>query len=111
MKRIVTIILTVFALALTTVAPSFGATGTPVAPAKTNMRTLGFAIENMTCALCPITVRKAMKKVKGVKKVKVDFKTKTATVTFDPAETTAAAIAAASANAGYPAKAIEVKTP
>lgn len=65
-----------------------------------------FAIENMYCAACPITVRKAMEKVAGVKSVAVDFEAKTATVVFDPSVATVEAIAAASTNAGYPAKAI-----
>ncbi|WP_375199138.1 heavy-metal-associated domain-containing protein [Cupriavidus metallidurans] len=64
-----------------------------------------FAIENMTCALCPVTVRKAMEGVAGVKSVKIDFENKTATVLFDPAVTDRAAIAAASTRAGYPAAA------
>jgi len=63
-----------------------------------------FAVENMTCAACPITVRKAMQGVEGVKSVDVDFGAKTATVVFDPAVTTPDAIAQASTNAGYPAK-------
>jgi mercuric ion binding protein len=63
-----------------------------------------FAIENMTCAACPITVRKAMQGVEGVKSVDVDFGAKTVTVVYDPAETTSDAIAQASTNAGYPAK-------
>jgi len=62
-----------------------------------------FAIENMTCALCPVTVRKAMAGVTGVKSVSVDFENNTARVLFDPAVTDTAAIAAASTNAGYPA--------
>ena len=65
-----------------------------------------FAIENMTCALCPVTVRKAMEGVSGVKLVSVDFENKTATVVFDPAVTDTAAIATASTNAGYPAAAV-----
>lgn len=63
-----------------------------------------FAIENMTCATCPITVRKAMEGVNGVKSVNVDFGAKTATVIFDPAVTTPDMIAQASTNAGYPAR-------
>ena len=66
--------------------------------------TATFAIENMTCALCPITVRKAMEGVEGVRSVDVDFEAKTATVVFDPNAASAADIAAASTNAGYPAK-------
>jgi len=67
-------------------------------------QTQSFAVENMTCALCPITIRKAMEGVPGVQSVKVDFDTKTATVTFNPSQTNADTIAAASTNAGYPAK-------
>jgi len=68
-------------------------------------KTQTFAIENMTCAACPITVRTAMQKVAGVKSVMVDFKAKTATVVYDPSVATAEAIAAASTNVGYPANA------
>ena len=66
-------------------------------------RTATFAVENMTCALCPVTVRKAMAQVKGVKSVKIDFDAQTAMVVFDPAVATPAQIAEASKNAGYPA--------
>lgn len=64
-----------------------------------------FAIENMTCPLCPVTVKKAMEGVSGVKSVVIDFTAKTATVTFDPSKATIATIAAAATNAGYPAHA------
>lgn len=62
-----------------------------------------FAVENMTCALCPVTVKEAMEKVNGVQSVWIDFDAKTATVVFDPAVTSVEAIAAASTDAGYPA--------
>ena len=67
-------------------------------------QTKTFAIQKMTCALCPVTVKKAMEGVAGVKSVSVNFGAKTATVVFDPSVTTADAIAAASTNAGYPAR-------
>jgi len=57
----------------------------------------------MYCELCPLTVKTAMERVPGVTSVVVDFDAKTATVTFDPAAVTIDAIAAASANVGYPA--------
>jgi mercuric ion binding protein len=57
----------------------------------------------MTCALCPVTVKAAMSGVDGVQSVEVDFDARSATVIFDPALTDAAAIAEASAQAGYPA--------
>ncbi|MAB14819.1 cation transporter [Parvibaculum sp.] len=62
-----------------------------------------FDVPGMICALCPVTVRKAMESVEGVRQVEVDFDARTATVVFNPSVTTVEAIAAASANAGYPA--------
>ncbi len=68
-------------------------------------RTVTFVVENMTCALCPITVRTAMEGVTGVKEVEVDFDSKTAVVVFDDEQATAQDIAEASRQAGYPAAA------
>jgi len=66
-------------------------------------QTATFAVENMTCALCPVTVKKAMERVNGVQSVRIDYGARTATVVFDPAVTSVEVIAAASTNAGYPA--------
>lgn len=88
-------------------APMFGLAPLSVAPAlaqdAAKMETKVFSIENMTCALCPVTVKKAMEKVAGVKSVTVDFDAKTATVIFDPSIATIEDIADASTFAGYPA--------
>ena len=81
---------------------SASASSAPIQVAAAEQKTI-FAIENMTCALCPVTVRKAMEGVTGVKSVKIDFDAKTATVVYDPLVATIDAIAAASTNAGYPA--------
>ena len=67
-------------------------------------QTVTLDVQNMTCALCPITVRKALEKVNGVANVKVDLDTKTATVTFDPDKANAAALIRATTEAGYPSK-------
>ncbi len=51
--------------------------------------TLSFAkvvtihVEGMTCPLCTMAVKKSLKKIDGVKKVKVRLNTKKATVYFD----------------------------
>lgn len=74
------------------------------APAQ---RQTTFAIENMTCATCPITVKKAMGGVAGVSAVSVDFAAKTARASYDPRRANASQIAAAATNAGYPARAIQ----
>lgn len=83
--------------------PVSGGEGRPSASAS--LMQANFSVENMTCATCPITVRKAMQAVDGVHDVSVDYAAKTATARFDPARTSVGAIAAASANAGYPARA------
>lgn len=75
------------------------------APSLAKMQIASFEVENMTCATCPITVRRAMQGVDGVSDVTIDFEAKTATARFDPAQTTVETIAAASADAGYPARA------
>lgn len=85
-----------------TIGSLTAATTVSAAPALQQQAT--FAIENMTCALCPVTVKKAMSGVAGVDQVAIDFKAKTATVRFDPKRTSLAAIAKASTNAGYPAR-------
>lgn len=69
-------------------------------PAQTQV----FAIEKMTCKMCPITIRKAMEQVEGVSKATVDFEQKTASVVYDPSKTNPEEIALASTNIGYPAK-------
>jgi len=61
----------------------------------------------MTCAACPLIVRKAMASVPGVTKVDVSYAQKMAVVTYDDAKTSLDAITQASAGAGYPAKALE----
>ena len=65
--------------------------------------TVSFTVEKMTCATCPIAVRKAMERVAGVKEVTVDFESKTAVVTYDANMTDAIDIGAASTNVGFPA--------
>jgi mercuric ion binding protein len=50
-------------------------------------RTVTLGVEHMTCAACPITVRKALSHVMGVSASTVDMKAHTATVTFDPTRT------------------------
>jgi len=67
-------------------------------------RTVTLEVSNMTCALCPITVKTAITKVPGVLDAKVDYDTKTAVVRFETEKTTIDAITAATTNAGYPSK-------
>jgi mercuric ion binding protein len=72
--------------------------------AAVHAKSAKFAISNITCATCPITVKKAMSGVAGVRSVEVSFADKTATVVFDSTRTNPAQIAAASTNVGFPAR-------
>jgi len=59
-------------------------------------------VGNMTCAVCPITVKKSLQGVAGVSDVRINFATKTAQVTFDPDQAKPADLTAATTDAGYP---------
>lgn len=74
----------------------------PLAALAAAPKTVTLTVRNMTCALCPITVRKSLEKVAGVSSVQVDFDHKTATVTYDPDKVRPEALIRATTNAGYP---------
>ena len=66
------------------------------------LRTVTLDVTNMDCAVCPITVRKALEKVPGVTSAKVDFASKRAEVVFDPKKASVDALTNATTDAGYP---------
>ena len=66
------------------------------------LQTVTLSVENMTCSMCPITVRKSLEKVPGVVDAKADYATRTARVTYDPYKTDIQTLTEATANAGYP---------
>lgn len=74
------------------------------APAQQTVR---LGVEGMSCALCLATVKAAMSRVAGVIDVRVDYRSATAEVVFDPVRTDPPVIAAASSAIGYPARPIE----
>jgi mercuric ion binding protein len=67
-----------------------------------NVQTVILDVQNMTCAVCPITVKKALERVPGVTDAKVDFDKKTASISFDPDKASVAVLTKATADAGYP---------
>ncbi len=87
MKKLVTLI----SLAATLSVPVWAATKTVV-----------LSVSGMTCAACPITVKKALNKVSGVEKVEISFEKKEAVVTFDDTKTNSEALTKATKDAGYP---------
>ena len=71
-------------------------------PALAANKTVTLSVPSMTCAACPITVKKALEQVDGVIEVKVTWEPKEAIVTYDDAKTTVRVLTEATANAGYP---------
>ena len=84
-------LITVIALSVALSAPAWSAT-----------QTVTLSVAGMTCASCPITIKKALNKVEGVEKIEVSLEKKKAVVTFDDAKTTVEALLEATTNVGYP---------
>lgn len=72
------------------------------APAWAAPRAVTLSVPGMTCAACPITVKKALTKVEGVQSAAVSYEKRQAVVIFDDAKTDVRALTQATANAGYP---------
>lgn len=66
------------------------------------VQTVTLSVPDMDCPVCPITVKKALEKVAGVKKAQVEFKQREAKVTFDDAITSTDKLMQATSDAGYP---------
>jgi mercuric ion binding protein len=77
----------------------------PLGVLAADAQTVVLDVQNMTCDLCPITVKKALDKVPGVAATKIDLAKKTATVKFDPSRANVAALVTATTNAGFPSTA------
>lgn len=65
-------------------------------------KTVTLKVQNMTCPVCPITIKQALENVPGVSGVHISFEKKTARVSFDPDKTQPIALTTATTNAGYP---------
>jgi mercuric ion binding protein len=65
------------------------------------------SIPGMNCPVCPITIKKSLEKVAGVKTANVIFKSKLAEVTFDDEVTDINQLKQATENVGYPSQLLE----
>ncbi len=74
------------------------------------MQTATLSVPGMYCAVCPITVRKALEKVPGVTKAAASLEKKEAVVTYDDAKTSVNKLLDATFEAGYPAEVKGTKT-
>lgn len=66
--------------------------------------TLSLEVSGMHCAVCPITVQKALQAVPGVEKATVTLKPPRAVVVYDPSRVKPEQLTQATADAGYPSK-------
>ena len=66
-------------------------------------RTAVLQVQGMNCALCPITIRKALERVPGVVKARVDYEAGRAEVRYDPDKVSPEALAKAVTDAGFSA--------
>ena len=62
-----------------------------------------FSVPDMSCPMCPITVRKALAGVDGVLEAEASLDDRQARVVFDPAQTSTEALVATVAEAGFTA--------
>lgn len=60
------------------------------------------SIPGMDCPVCPITIKKSLEKVAGVKSVDVSYENKTAAVSFDDQSADVKSLLKATENVGYP---------
>ena len=65
-------------------------------------KTVTLAVQHMTCAACPRTVKASLQAVPGVTNVVVSAEHKTAVVTYDDSKAQVEALVKATTNAGYP---------
>ncbi|MGH6856893.1 MAG: mercury resistance system periplasmic binding protein MerP [Methylocella sp.] len=85
---------------LSTLAFGFAAIASPSAFAAE--KTVTLAVQHMTCAACPRTVKASLQAVPGVTSVVVSAEDKTAVVTYDDSKAQVDALVKATTNAGYP---------
>ncbi len=76
---------------------------TPTSATAATTSTTTLHVEGMTCASCSFAIKAALGKLDGVASTVVDVDGKKATVTYDPAKVTPAAIAQKVSDLGYPA--------
>jgi copper chaperone CopZ len=75
--------LAIATVAATLVAPALGQQPTPPSVAKTDLTTATFLMIGLHCPPCTQTVESSLRGVKGIRSVKVDWKTKAARIEFD----------------------------
>jgi periplasmic mercuric ion binding protein len=68
---------------------------------------VALSVPDMSCAACPITIKKVLSKIDGVIQIEVSAETRQALVTYDDTKTHVQALTAATANVGFPSPVVE----
>jgi len=84
-------------------------TALTMSPAFAASKTIMLSVPTMDCEVCPITVRKALNKVKGVSRIDVNPEKRIVVATFDDTQTNAEALTETTKNAGYPSQVVEAR--
>lgn len=72
-------------------------------------QSIALSIPGMNCSVCPITVKKSLQKVEGVKLVNIIYESKIAEVSYDDQLTNINILQEATRNAGYPSYVVKDK--
>lgn len=70
--------------------------------ANAELKTVVLSVPGMSCAACPITVKKALSQVEGVTQVSASLDKKEAVVSYDDSKVSAETLMKSTSNAGYP---------
>lgn len=82
-----------------------GVLATSTMTLASELKTVTLSVDKMTCSLCPLTVKKALRKVEGVSKVSAKYEGDGigwAKVTYDPSKVDVEDLTFATKMAGYP---------
>jgi len=75
-------------------------------PAWAAIQTVTLSVPGMTCAACPITIKKALNKIPSVSGIELNLAKREVTVIFDDTRTSAEALVRATQEVGYPSTVI-----
>jgi len=81
----------------------------PALSAGENAATLRVNIPGMDCAACAVNIQRTLRKVEGVARAEVVFKTKEAVIDYDPARISPEKIVAVIDETGFKAEPLERK--
>lgn len=80
-------------------------------PASAATRTITLEVPGMTCPACPVTLRTALDRLRGVHVQRSDLKLRTVTVVVTDDRVSNAELTQATANVGYPSTVLNRKSP